>query len=110
VITAKDAFLETSKILEERSSRNLKKEKIIFENFLDWLDVKIKERLDSGYSMSFYLREYLSYVNVEAIETCSFPSWMKVILEDMGYSINTSKYQCNDECISISWEKPYKIV
>jgi hypothetical protein len=109
MITAKEAFLETSKILEERSSSNLKREKLIFENFLDWLDIRIKERLDSGYSMSFYLNDYLHDAGVDSSELHSFPSWMKLILEDMSYTVNSSKYQVNDECISIGWENPYKV-
>lgn len=108
MITAKEAWEETSKILEKRNSNQLAKEKVIFENFLDWLDVKIKEKLDSGYSMSFYLKEYLSDAGTQDIEIYSFPSWMMSILKDMNYTVNTSRYQVNDECISISWENPYK--
>jgi hypothetical protein len=110
MITAKEAFQETSKVLEERSSKKLAKEKIIFANFLDWLDLRMRESLKSGYSMSFYLNDYLHNAGVDTSEFHSFPSWMKIILEDMNYTVNTSKYQSNDECISISWEHPYKII
>jgi hypothetical protein len=109
MIEAKEAWERTTKILNERNSNKLAKEKYVFNGFLDWLDIKIKESLDSGYSMSFYLREYLSYVDAEDKGLNSLPSWTKTALENMNYTVNTSKYQGNDECISISWENSYKV-